>query len=79
MGWLVSLFFLISYFVSRDPGAAVACGLFGVAGAIEIFANTVEKCFKSYNETNKAANAFLNFMKAMGESAKKETKKEERP
>lgn len=34
MGWLFAIFFVIYYFVSREPGAIIAAGLFAVAGEL---------------------------------------------
>ena len=43
MGWLISIFFIINYFVGRDPSSIVAAGLFAIAGSIELFRLDVQK------------------------------------
>lgn len=45
MGWLVSVFFIIYYFVSKETMVLVAAGMFAIAGSISFLYTTIDKTF----------------------------------
>ena len=45
MGWLISVFFIIYYFVSKETMVLVAAGIFAIAGSISFLYTSIEKTF----------------------------------
>lgn len=43
MGWLFAIFFVIYYFISRDPSAIIAAGLFALAGELGFVRVDIDK------------------------------------
>lgn len=50
MGWLFAIFFAIFYFVSRDPGAIIAAGLFALAGELSFVRVDIDELLKKLKE-----------------------------
>lgn len=46
MVWIVSLFFIVNYFIAQDPVSIIAAGLFAIAGSISTFGSNFESVVK---------------------------------
>lgn len=77
MGWLFSIFFVIYYFVSREPVTLLAASLFSISGAIGFIDVTLQKFYKMSETRNLAGNALFEFFKALGTKKEPENKEEQ--
>lgn len=78
MGWIMSLFLVVYYFVSREPVTLLAASFFGIAGALSYIGLNIEKFYKLHEKRQESGNKIFEYLKFLGTQNKQKEQDKER-